>query len=283
MMPMYIQLTVKMLPALVMLGLSNPVFSQRSSRFTRPDEPGQLAVTAGVGVANYLGDLNERNLFRRGELGLSFAAGISYRLSDHASARAEARVVRLKASQRATSQEANNLSFRSTNPELTGSLLFDLLPASSRPVLNPYVAVGVGFTYLSPVARYQNRWVRLPALDTEGESYSQLAVLASGGVGFSVRLPQRVIVALELTYTLPSSDYVDDVSTVYPYASSLRGNEAIALSDRRPELGLSANDPGNPRGVKRGKDTYLTGLFRVAVPLSSAKERQYRRGVNCIR
>ncbi|XWW45733.1 hypothetical protein JYG30_23950 [Fibrella sp. USSR17] len=280
---MQIQLSMKILPVVLLLGLNSPVFAQGTSRFVRSDEPGQLAITVGAGVANYLGDLNDRTAFRRGEIGVALAAGITYRLSDHVSTRAEVRVVQLKGSQQGTRQETNNLSFRSMNPELTGGLVFDLLPASSRPVINPYLALGVGFTYLSPAARYQDRWVRLPALETEGENYSRLAVLASGGAGLAVRLPRRVLLALELSYTLPSSDYVDDVSTVYPFGSSLRGSEAIALSDRRPELGLPVNEPGTQRGFRSGKDTYLTGLLRLTIPLSSAKERQYRRDVNCVR
>lgn len=280
---MLIQRNRKSFSILFLLSLSGCAFGQQSSGFSRPDEPGQLAFTAGAGIANYLGDLNQRMAFRRGELDFAVSLGISYRLTDHLSARAEGRIVRIKGSQRGTSQEPNNLSFRSTNPELTGGGQLDLLPASSRPIVNSYLAAGVGFTYLSPKVRYQNRWVSLPPLDTEGESYSRLAVLAYGGAGLSFRLPRRLLLSVEMMYTLPSSDYVDDVSTVYPFASSLRGNDAIALSDRSPELGFPLHEPGAPRGYTNRKDTYLTGLVKLTKSISSAKERYYRRDVNCIR
>ena len=168
------------------------------------------------------------------------------------------------------------------NPDAAGSLQVDLLPASLKPVLNPYVVAGAGFTYLSPATRYQGRWVRLPALRTEAEVYSRLAALAYGGAGLSYRV-RRLLLSVELTYTFPSSDYVDDVSTVYPYASSLSSAEAIVLADRRPELGLPLHDPGEQRGFARGKDNYLTGLIRLQLPLLSAKERQYKRSVSCMK
>ncbi|HEX9956751.1 MAG TPA: outer membrane beta-barrel protein [Fibrella sp.] len=280
---MHIQFNGKIYCGLLLLSLGSSTFAQQSSRYIRPEEPGQLAFTAGAGVANYIGDLNERAAFRRGELGFALTIGINYRITDHLSARAEAGLLQIKGSQRGTRHETNNLSFRSTNPSFSGGLQVDLLPASSKPVVNPYLAMGAGFTYLSPTTRYQDRWVRLPALRTESENYSRLAALAYGGAGLSVRLPPRLLLSVELTYTLPSSDYVDDVSTVYSYGSSLSSTEAILLSDRRPELGLPLHTPGEQRGFARGKDAYLTGLIRVSMPLSSAKERQYRRSVNCIK
>lgn len=278
---MRIRLTQRIMVAAFWL-LTNYAQAQRSG-FVRADEPGNVALFMGAGIANYLGDLNGRTAFRRGEVGLALSAGLSCRLSDHLTARGEVRIVRLAGSQIGTKQETNNLSFRSVNPEVSSGLLFELLPATARPVINPYLAVGLGFTYLSPTAQYEGSRVSLAPLNTEGEEYSRLALLVYGGLGVSVRLPNRLLLSVEVNHTLPSSDYVDDVSTVYPYGSSLRGNTAIVLSDRRPELGLPTREPGTRRGFTAGKDTYLTGLVRLAIPLSTAKERQYRREVNCVR
>lgn len=280
---MLIQLK-KYLPLLGgLLCLPTAGFAQFPSRFVRAEEPGNLAISVGGGIANYRGDLNEGRAFRPGEIGLAAAIGLYYRLSDHLTGRGEVQLLRLSGSQRNTADASNNLSFRSTNPQLTAGLLLELLPASSRPVVNPYLAVGAGLTYLSPQARYQDEWVSLPRLKTEGEPYRRLAALVYGGIGLSVRVSRQVLVSVELAYTLPSSDYLDDVSTVYPYASSLATSLAVRLADRSPELGLPSHAPGTPRGNRPGTDTYLTGLFRVVLPLSSSKERQYRQSVNCVR
>ena len=281
--PMLIQLK-KYLPLLGgLLCLPTAGFAQFPSRFVRAEEPGNLAISVGGGIANYRGDLNEGRAFRPGEIGLAAAIGLYYRLSDHLTGWGEVQLLRLSGSQRNTADASNNLSFRSTNPQLTAGLLLELLPASSRPVVNPYLAVGAGLTYLSPQARYQDEWVSLPRLKTEGEPYRRLAAFVYGGIGLSVRVSRQVLVSVELTYTLPSSDYLDDVSTVYPYASSLATTLAVRLADRSPELGLPSHAPGTPRGNRPGTDTYLTGLFRVVLPLSSSKERQYRQSVNCVR
>lgn len=255
----------------------------QSSRFVRAEEPGNLAISVGIGVANYRGDVNEGKAFRRGEVGPAVTLGVTYRLSDHLTGRGEFQLVRLSGYQVGTDEALNNLSFRSTNPALTAGLLLELLPASSRPVVNPYLAAGIGLTYLSPQARYQDQWISLPGLKTEGDYYRRLAALAYGGIGVSVRMPWHLLLSLEMDYTLPSSDFVDDVSGVYPYASSLKSAQAVALSDRRPELGLPKHLPGDQRGFKAGADTYLTGLWRVTIPLSTSKERRYRQSVNCVR
>lgn len=265
---------------LILLCLSRAVYAQQTG-LVRADEAGQLAATIGLGAANYSGDLNKRMRLRPDEIGFALAVGVMYRLTDRLSARADARLVQLKGSQRGTVDEAGNLSFRSLNPELTGGLQLDLRRASSKPTLNVYAVAGGGFTYLSPATRYQGRWVRLPPLHTEGVDYSRLVALAYGGLGVSVRLPRRLLLSVELGYTLPASDYIDDVSTVYPYAGTLSSPEAVTLSDRRPEQGLPPHNPGERRGFSPGTDRYLTGLFRLTVPLSSAKERKCRRNMNC--
>jgi hypothetical protein len=279
---MLIQYKEYLLLLVGLLSLSSAGFAQSPSRFVRAEEPGNLAISVGGGLANYRGDLNKNRAFRAGEIGLAAAIGLYYRLSDHLTGRGEVQLLRLSGSQRNTTDTSNNLSFRSTNPQLTAGLLFELLPASARPVVNPYLAVGAGLTYLSPQARYQDGWVSLPQLKTEGEPYRRLAALVYGGIGLSVRV-SRLLLSVELAYTLPSSDYLDDVSTVYPYASSLATDQAVKLADRSPELGLPRHAPGDRRGMQAGNDTYLTGLFRVVIPLSTSKERQYRQNVNCVR
>ena len=52
---------------------------------------------------------------------------------------------------------------------------------------------------------------------------------------------------LEAAYTHVFSDYLDDVSTVYPDRTGM-SSPALALSDRRAELGTTPNQPGDQRG-----------------------------------
>jgi hypothetical protein len=63
------------------------------------------------------------------------------------------------------------------------------------------------------------------------------------------------------------TDYLDDVSTVYPEMTELasrRGDIAVRLSDRSGELGIEPiGAPGRQRGVAGDKDAYYS--FRVGI------------------
>jgi hypothetical protein len=58
------------------------------------------------------------------------------------------------------------------------------------------------------------------------------------------------------------SDYLDDVSTVYPDRFTLenqRGEIAVLLSDRSAELGIEPiGQPGRQRGVSGDNDSYYS-------------------------
>jgi hypothetical protein len=241
---------------------------------------GILKIIGGGGAAYYMGDLEDGITTKN--IRYQAALGLSYRLTERLTARGELRYYRITGQQAGTRIWYNNLSFRSDNIDGFIGLQIDLQKFSNQPRLNPYLLVGIGATSINPKASYQGTWYSLPPLNTEGVAYSRLSAIAVGGIGMSISVNDYCNVGIELCDNFANSDYLDDVSTTYPDFNGRSGVE-LALTDRRPELGLAANEAGNIRGNPRVKDSYGFLSVRVEYLLASQFRNKERRKLKCLK
>ncbi len=231
----------------------------------RPADPfGQISLIAGGGIAYYMGDISAD--LGSDDLGLGpvFTLGAAYRLSEHLSARGELRLYRLSGDSKNTSHPEKNLSFTTLNPDLAVALQADLLPFTRRARVNPYGLLGVGVTFLTPKAVYNGTTYSLAPLHTEGKKYGRLPLVLSGGIGALVRITNRWSAGVEISGNYLLSDYLDDVSTVYPSRDMLESDLALELAYR----GAFDQQPGYIRGNPKSKDSYilLTAKVHYALP-----------------
>lgn len=172
-----------------------------------------------------------------------------------------------------------NLSFYSNVLDISPLIEFNFLPYETGNYyypFTPYLFTGISVFKFNPMAQLNGEEYELQPLTTEGQrpyKRLQLAVPIGGGVKFSVgRLGIGLEVGARRTYT----DYLDDVSTVYPDLGKLlaeKGATAVALSDRS----FSSQDAGNPiqgsylkqRGNAQDKDWYMFGGITLYFRLTS--------------
>ena len=245
------------------------------------DQPGVWMVGVESGTTRYAGDLGEdKDLFRYPRLGAIVGLSTSYRLTNRVSARADARMYYIWGSHRHTRVYYNNLSFFSINPDIWAGAQLNLWSVNDpNHWYNPYLLVGGGLTYLNTYAHYSGHTVSLPPLQTEGVAYSRLPGIIRYGIGLPLRITGiRSRLNLEFTYTHVLNDYLDDVSTTYPDFFRMSWL-AVALSDRRSEIGLPANSPGNQRGNPTKHDGYAALSLRWTYQLNSQSWNRYRRGI----
>lgn len=168
-------------------------------------------------------------------------------------------------------ERARNLSFRSTILDGTAQLEFNFLPyihGSRDNFYTPYLFGGFSVVKSNPKAELNGVWHELRPLGTEGqfqgeEYYSTTGALALGG-GFKLDLSYELSLNLEFGIRRLFSDYLDDVSTVYPDKEdleNLRGSIAVAFSDRSILI-PGVNDGqigeiGRQRGNSKSKDSYV--------------------------
>ncbi|GAB3041248.1 outer membrane beta-barrel protein [Spirosoma pulveris] len=257
------------------IGYSANSLAQRSEIWR--ERPGTWLLNGGLGVTHYLGDLTEAGNLGYLRLGAAINGAVAYRYSNQLTFRAEGQIYYIRGTQKNTHLEYNNLSFLSLNPDVWVGVQWDFWPASDpNHVIIPYALVGAGLTYMTPRAVFSEQLVSLAPLQTEGVKYNRLPFIARYGLGVPIQTTERFRLNLEATYTHVFSDYLDDVSTVYPDLTKM-DPFAAALSDRRLELGLKPNAPGAQRGNSQCRDGYFILSARLVFVINTPSYRNYRR------
>ena len=244
--------------------LSFPVFSQKGY------EVGVLA-----GASWYVGDLNPNYGLKTPEPTLQLLG--RYNFNTRTSLRMDIAAGRLAGRDSLSEnpfQQARNLSFRSEYIESSINLefnFFNYVHGSRNQYFTPYIYGGFGFVYNNPKAKLNDEWYGLRDLGTEGQrigdEYSRIAPMLSYGMGFKMDFNYEWSLNVELAARQMFSDYLDDVSTVYPNMTELEMNRspiAVALSDRSAERGIEPiGQQGRQRGVSGDKDSYYS--IRIGV------------------
>ncbi|HRK27785.1 MAG TPA: DUF6089 family protein [Chitinophagales bacterium] len=242
-----------------------------------------------AGIAQYSGDLSESPLQLpnlRPALGISAQA----RLTTWLGLRASGSWLTLTASDAHASdaiRQSRNLSFRSRIWE--GSVQALLFAPLGRQVITPYLCGGVAVFRFNPRAYYQNQWVALQPLSTEGQGLTPFNMrryrLSSWalpvGAGLACNLTKNLTLYAEAVYRRTFTDYIDDVSTTYFDPETLlqqRGATAAALANRSAEV-IGENNlfpPGSVRGNPKYKDAYFlltfTALWQLNSPASGGSK-----------
>jgi hypothetical protein len=192
-----------------------------------------------------------------------------------------------------------NLSFTSTVLEISPQIEFNYLPFETGRndyPFTPYLFTGLSIFRFNPMAKLGTREYELQPLGTEGQGTAiggkkykrlQFALPIGGGIKVTVgRFGFGIEVGGRRTYT----DYLDDVSTIYPDMNLLaaaNGPVAVLLSDRSfSRLDTSSAIPAvflKQRGNSTDKDWYLfagvTFYWRLTSPLRDIckpfKKRRY--------
>jgi hypothetical protein len=194
------------------------------------------SVSFGAGSSNYLGDLvPAAGLFSVAAQTMRWNVGLQYtrHLSKYFSGNIQVSYIRIAGDDNYFSTtgvfEGNyvrNLHFRNDLKELSVSAVYEPMGnaenLSKRPLLSPYLYVGVaGFTH-NPVARQiivpsitaptLGSWVDLQGENTEGAEYSLVNLSIPFGFGFRYKLAAQLDLGFDFGYRVSLSDYLDDVS-----------------------------------------------------------------------
>ncbi len=187
-----------------------------------------------------------------------------------------------------------NLHFQSHIIELAVMGEVNLMPyraGSTAKRFAPYITAGVALFNFDPRADYKGEMVRLRPLGTEGQGmpgyakkYSLIQPAFPVGFGLRYNITNALTVALEFGHRFTLTDYMDDVSTVYPnnadlnnFYSAATAKKIYELSRRSPENDIESiygqiTANGQQRGNPQGKDAYLFSMFSLSYVLSKKSE-----------
>lgn len=229
-----------------------------------------LLVGVGSGFANYYGELVNPGEFGRLKPNISVSG--EYYLTDRISTRANLSWFQIAGTDAKANddRQERNLSFRSSNIELSFTGVVNLMPIGTRfyqrSKINLYGFLGIGLLYFNPKTEYQGKWYALQPLQTEGSSYSRIQPIVPMGFGARIKIDPFFNILVEGGYRVTFTDHLDDISIRrYPDAATLKSDLSRALSDRRVEIGTQPSRPTEVgvRGNPEKNDSYFIGSITV--------------------
>jgi hypothetical protein len=227
-----------------------------SQGFYNKNRNRNLVLSAGIGTANYYGDLVKDGIVVS-DIKPNVTVGARYNFYRWLSASTDMTWFMLGGSDESDpNKEIRNLSFRSNNFEINGTIQFSLFEEDRRfymrPFANPYIYGGIGFVSYNPTAELDGERYNLRKLNTSGANYSGFTASIPLGGGVKFRVNPFFNIVLDGGYRFVLSDWIDDVSSgIYPDPTSFGTNEAARLlSDRTWET----LPPGTPTWAEQGKE-----------------------------
>ncbi|WP_092739716.1 outer membrane beta-barrel protein [Hymenobacter psychrophilus] len=199
---------------------------------------GPMRFTLGGGVGYYNGDLTSSLADQF--LGPSLSAGMLYQFHPHWQVGGEVSYLQLGAKDYLPERD---LAFQGKNGVGTAFVRWEplrdpgaySLPAGQSSIIKPYLKLGVGLALYSPKSykgteRPGGNFT--PAyLEPERFDYPALALVLPVGVGVTVRLTSRLNATIEGSYSLTTTDQLDDISPAL-------GRSSSSLNDNYGQLEL---------------------------------------------
>ncbi len=310
--PEPLRLAVVALPILLAgTGLHAQYFRKSNYWKTQRNE-----ISVGLGASNFLGELGGRD-----QIGTNFvwdlelsqtrpavSLGWRYYLRERMSLRTSLAYGVLAGNDNLTKEpfrQNRNLNFRSDVFEF--SVVYELhsikeelghiydlrgVKGMKASRMGLYGFIGLGGFYFDPRGKFNNAWIRLKPLRTEGQGlpggaqeYSNFGFCVPMGFGIRKAFSKEWSLGLEIQHTTTFTDYVDDVSTVYydPEAiQQVSGDVGVYMAN--PSLGVGegisefTTSPGQQRGDSSDNDAYLFLRFQVHYKIHKNKSgsKRYR-------
>jgi len=239
------------------------------------------------GITHYKGEL-ATHLFKPGEIHPYIGLFFRHNWNRHWSWKIELNVGKISGSDSHAKngfELDRNLSFYSSILEFSPQIEFNFFAyetGNQEYPFTPYIFTGLAVFRFNPKAELNGEIYELQPLGTEGQGtngskkYKRIQMAIPIGGGLKIAAGGSVGIGIEVGARRTYTDYLDDVSTVYPDQQVLlatQGAAAVALSDR--SYSGSATSPTVPdvyrkqRGDSKNKDWYLFAGVTLYFRLSS--------------
>ncbi|MEZ4721576.1 MAG: DUF6089 family protein [Flavobacteriales bacterium] len=236
-----------------------------------------LEIGAIGGISWYNGDLNSQKIFGRDYINKAYGVSIRKNLNRRFALRSTAVYSTLGASDQVakySAQALRNLSFKTKIYELGGLLEFNFLEYDAminHKRFTPYSFVGLSVFRFNPTTEVEGSFYELQPLQTENKKYSLVSIAIPFGFGFKYALTDRFIINTDWGMRRTFTDYLDDVSSDYPYPEDLDGLSEN-LSDRSLEqTGPDGTNWGTQRGNAKTKDWYSFVTLGLSIRIGPKK------------
>lgn len=252
------------------------LFTLAKCVFAQTDSSKVGYVSASLCTPYYIGDIHDYK--QKPKAGISVAYSFPLKLNSPISFIMSVSYTKIAATDANSAKNDKyhwrGLHFRSPLTEFGMRMAYDF---RRNKRLKPNISLGTGLLIFNPQANLGGRWYDLQAYGTEGQNlvrptypkpYKLATPFASLGVGAKYQIHPRWEILAETRFQLTFTDYLDDISTVYPESALMLDGNSIAyqLSDRSDPTGWAVSD-FQPRGNPKTKDGYFLSSVGICYRL----------------
>jgi opacity protein-like surface antigen len=226
-----------------------------------------LEIGGNVGLGFYSGDLSHNLVATLGEAKGVYGLFVRQNFSEYTGVKVHFNYGSVSGRDSHASEPdllARDLSFRSKIMELGANFEYNINgyePDGMYKPFAPYVFLGVSGFKFNPQSRYNNSWVDLRPLQTEGNTYKNIAIAFPIGAGLKYAINDHWNLNLELGLRPTLTDYLDDVSKNYVSRAEL----AVNSGETAANLGNKINAL---TGVKRGNESNVDWFHFLQIGVS---------------
>ncbi len=224
-------------------------------------------ISLGGGIIYYTGDLTDKSskVFASSVFFHPYASlGVTHWFSGYLEGSAFLLHGKVDGADSLSKEKSNlrrNLSFTSDIDEFLLRFEINTSHRYERRRINLFAFAGASVFRFNPKANLNGTWYELQPLGTEGQyienggyakPYKLIQPAIPIGFGITVLAGRKIRVKAEFCHRILFTDFLDDVSTIYPDLEALSANPggdiAVALSNRRPDGNTPAINSlrGNP-------------------------------------
>lgn len=232
---------------------------------------------AGVGWSWYNGEINQTKMFGQDYMHRMYSLSLRRNLNQRWALRFEGNYGEVSGNDELstnTFQQYRNLNFQSKLYEGAAMIEFNFLEFDAlikKYRFSPYSFIGLSMFSFNPETTVEGNVYQLRDLQTEGEKYAKTSVAIPFGIGMKLALSDRIILSGDWGMRKTFTDYIDDVSDMYPTQGELTGL-AENLSDRSlQQSGPDGTNWGTQRGSVRTKDWFSLVKLTLAIRLGPKK------------
>jgi hypothetical protein len=238
-----------------------------------------------AGGTSYYGDL-QKSKPELGSFGPTVSLMARWNRSPKYAFRATAQLGSFNATDARNFGTVRNLEVQTALYELSVCAEYNLIPydVMDGQTSSPYLFLGVGGLFFNPQARYQDKFIDLRPLGTEGQfiagtkTYSPFQVVIPMGIGIKMAMWQRLSLGFEFGVRQTFTDYLDDISKTYPNLDALSKVNPIA-AEMSYKISTVPGQRVNVEGIKRGDnykyDRYYSMGMTLTYSLASPKKMEY--------
>ncbi|MCX6273811.1 MAG: DUF6089 family protein [Bacteroidetes bacterium] len=251
------------------------------------EKRGMIGFGISAGAVNYAGELDDNFTLQFTRLGVGVHATALFFSRMHARLAYFHGQIGAHDGGLFSADNRRNLDFYSDIDEASFVLMYKFQNRkrgfTKRNFATPYLFAGIAGFMFNPKTNYNGKTYELQKVGTEGQNlggnyakpYNLQQWSIPFGVGFMLKVTQKIDFGGECGFRKTFTDYLDDISTYYPDKEQLRakqGDIAVALSDRSADPSLHSRVRGNPTN----KDWYVYTNLHITYYFTTTLFKPYK-------